>query len=123
MFKNIIFLKKCPCCNKKNLFFKNKKKKNYKIFGVKRSHIISTFKCSECSELIIYANNSSRGDSLLWVSFEEESFELYEKRDYLMRKTPNLRNKTHLAKIEEKIKDKKYTMLASLFVRLRKMSA
>ena len=123
MFKNIIFLKKCPCCNKKNLFFKKKKKKNHKIFGVKRSHIISTFNCSECSELIIYVINSSRGDSLLWVSFEEEAYELYEKRDSLLRKTSNLENKIHLEKIEEKIKDRKYTMLASLFVKLRKMSA
>lgn len=123
MFKNIIFLKKCPCCNKKNLFFKKKKKKNHKIFGVKRSHIISTFNCSECSELIIYVINNSRGDSLLWVGFEEEAYELYEKRDSLLRKTSNLENKIHLEKIEEKIKDRKYTMLASLFVKLRKMSA
>jgi len=123
MLKNIIFLKKCPCCNKKNLFFKKKKKKNHKIYGVKRSHILSSFKCSECSELIIYVNNAARGDSLLWTKFEEEAFELYEKRDKVLRNISNLSSKDHLKKIEEEIKEKKYTMLASLFVRLRKMSA
>ena len=121
MLKNIVFLKKCPFCNKKNLFFK--KKKNHKIFGVKRSHILSSFNCSECSELIIYVNNDVRGDSLLWARFEEEAFELYEKRDEVLRNTSNLSNKNNLKKIEEEIKEKKYTMLASLFVRLRKMSA
>ena len=123
MLKNIIFLKKCPCCSKKNLFFKKKKKKNHKIYGVKRSHIISSFNCSECSELIIYVSNSARGDSLLWTRFEEEAFELYEKRDKVLRKISNPSSKNHLKKIEEEIKEKKYTMLASLFVKLRKMSA
>ena len=85
MLKNIIFLKKCPCCSKKNLFFKKKKKKNHKIYGVKRSHILSSFNCSECSELIIYVSNDARGDSLLWTRFEEEAFELYEKRDKVLR--------------------------------------
>ena len=123
MLKNIIFLKKCPCCNKKNLFFKKKKKKNHKIFGVKRSHILSSFNCSECSELIIYVNNDARGDSLLWTRFEEEAFELYEERDEVLRNISNLSNKNNLKKIEEEIKEKKHTMLAGLFVRLRKMSA
>ena len=123
MLKNIIFLKKCPCCNKKNLFFKKKKKKNHKIFGVKRSHILSSFNCSECSEFIIYVNNDTRGDSLLWTRFEEEAFELYEKRDKVLRNISNPSSKNHLKKIEEEIKEKKYTMLASFFVRLRKMSA
>ena len=123
MLKNIIFLKKCPCCNKKNFFFKKKKKKNHKIYGVKRSHILSSFNCSEYSELIIYVNNDARGDSLLWARFEEEDFELYEKRDAVLRNISNLSNKSYLKKIEEEIKEKKYTMLSSLFVRLRKMSA
>ena len=123
MLKNIVFLKKCPCCNKKNLFFKKKKEKNHKIFGVKRSHILSSFNCSECSGLIIYVNNDARGDSLLWARFEDEAFELYEKRDEVLRNFSNLSNKNNLKKIEEEIKEKKYTMLASLFVRLRKMSA
>ena len=123
MLKNIIFLKKCPCCNKKNLFFKTKKKKNHRIYGIKRSHILSSFYCSDCSELIIYVNNDARGDSLLWVRFEEEAFELYEKRDKVLRNISNPSSKNHLKKIEEEIKEKKYTMLASLFVRLRKMSA
>lgn len=123
MLKNIVFLKKCPVCNKKNLFFKKKKKKNHKIFGVKRSHILSLFNCSECSELIIYVNNDARRDSLLWARFKKEAFELYEKRDEVLRNISNLSNKNNLKKIEKEIKEKKYTMLASLFVRLRKMSA
>ena len=74
-------------------------------------------------ELIIYVSNDARGDSLLWTRFEEEAYELYEKRDEVLRNIPNLSNKNDLKKIEEEIKEKKYIMLASLFVRLRKMSA
>ena len=34
--QDIVFLKNCPCCQKKNLFFKNKKKKKLQSFWYRR---------------------------------------------------------------------------------------
>ena len=124
MLKDIVFLKNCPCCQKKNLFFKKKKKKNYRIFGIDGSDIISRFKCSNCLELIIYVDNENRKNSLLWVKFEEEVYDLYEKRELLLKeKVDDVNIKIELKKIEDFIKEKKHNMLAGLFVKIRKMSA
>ena len=60
MLKDIVFLKNCPCCQKKKIYSLKKKKKNYRIFGIDGSDIISRFKCSNCLELIIYVDNENR---------------------------------------------------------------
>ena len=71
-----------------------KKEKNYRIFGIDGSDIISRFKCSNCLELIIYVDNENRKNSLLWVKFEEEVYDLYEKRELLLKeKVDDVNNK------------------------------
>ena len=124
MLKDIIFFKNCPCCQKKNLFFKNKYKQNLRIYGIDEKDIISQFRCKNCSELIIYVDNETRKNSLLWVRFEEDVFELYEKRQSFFKEiTDKTKAKLGVKKIEDKIKERKHKMLAGLFVKIRTLSS
>ena len=69
-------------------------------------------------------DNENRKNSLLWVKFEEEVYDLYEKREFLLKeKVDDVNIKIELKKIEDFIKEKKHNMLAGLFIKIRKMSA